>query len=87
MPDNDRREILCGMQGSPDPQNRPAAPDELGLVATGITALVAKRILETEGDAMSAANAQVHPMPSASSDEPSPPRPAHPQNVIRLRTS
>ena len=72
MPHNDRRQILCGMQGPPDPRNRPASPDELGLVATGITALVAKRILETKGDAMSTPNAQVDPMPSANSDEPSP---------------
>ena len=60
------------MEGPPDPQTRPAAPDELGLVATGITALVAKRILETKGDAMSAPNAQAHLMPSANSDKPSP---------------
>jgi cation diffusion facilitator CzcD-associated flavoprotein CzcO len=72
MPDDDHRQMLCGMEGPPDPQTRPAAPDELGLVATGITALVAKRILETKGDAMSAPNAQAHLMPSANSDEPSP---------------
>ena len=72
MPRNDRREILCGMEVPPDPQRRPTAPDELGLVATGITALVAKRILETKGDAMSAPNALVDPMGSANSDEPSP---------------
>ncbi len=59
------------MQGPPDPQNRPAAPRELGLVVTGITALVAKRILETKDDAMSTPNAQIRPMPSANSDEPS----------------
>ena len=72
MPDNDRRQMLCGMEGQTDPQTRPAAPDELGLVATGITALVAKRLLETKGDAMSAPNAQAHLMPSAHADEPSP---------------
>jgi cation diffusion facilitator CzcD-associated flavoprotein CzcO len=72
MPHNDRRPIMCVMQGPPHPQNRPAAPDELGLVATGITALVARRILETKDDAMSPPNAEVHPMPSANSDEPSP---------------
>jgi cation diffusion facilitator CzcD-associated flavoprotein CzcO len=72
MPPNDRQRILCRMEGTPDPQNRPAAPDELGLVATGITALVAMRISETKGDAVSAPHAQAHPMPSASSDEPSP---------------
>jgi putative flavoprotein involved in K+ transport len=72
MPPNDRRQILCGMEGTPDPQNRPAAPEELALVATGITALVAKRILETKGDAMSAPIAQAHPTPSASSHEQSP---------------
>lgn len=60
------------MEAPPDPQTRPAAPDELGLVATGITALVARRILETKGDAMSAPHAQAHLMPSANSDEPSP---------------
>jgi cation diffusion facilitator CzcD-associated flavoprotein CzcO len=72
MPDNGRRQMLCDMEGTPDPHTRLAAPDELGLVATGITALVAKRILETEGDAMSAPNAQVHPMSSTDSDEPRP---------------
>jgi cation diffusion facilitator CzcD-associated flavoprotein CzcO len=72
MPHNDRRQILCGMEGPPDPQHRPIAADELRLVATGITALVAKRILETKGDAMSVPNAQVHRMLSADSDEPSP---------------
>jgi hypothetical protein len=46
MPHADHRQILCGMKGPPDPQHRPAALDEFGLVATGITALVAKRILE-----------------------------------------
>ena len=46
------------MNGPTDP-NRPAAQDEFGLVATGITALVAKRILEATDDAMSATNASV----------------------------
>jgi hypothetical protein len=71
MPHHDDRQILCCMEGPPDPQNRPAGPDELGLVATGITALVAKRILETKGDAMSAPSEQADPMLSANSDEPS----------------
>ena len=80
MPHDDRRQILCGMEGPPDPQRRSAAPDEFGLVATGITALVAKRILETKGDAMSAPKAQVDPMRSANSDEPSPlPSPTGPK--------
>jgi putative flavoprotein involved in K+ transport len=72
MPSNDRGQILCGMERPPDAQRRPAAPDELALVAPGITALVARRILETKGDAVSASIAQTHPVPSASSDEPSP---------------
>ena len=72
MPRDDRRQILCGMQDPLDPQNRLAASDELGLVATGITALVAKRILETKGDAMAAPTAQLHPMPSSNSDQPTP---------------
>jgi cation diffusion facilitator CzcD-associated flavoprotein CzcO len=59
------------MEATPDPLNGPAAPDELGLVANGITALVARRILETEGDAMSAPIEQADPMLSANSDEPS----------------
>ena len=50
MPPNDRREILCDMEDTPDPQDRAAGPDELRLIATGITALVTKRILETKGD-------------------------------------
>jgi NADPH-dependent 2,4-dienoyl-CoA reductase/sulfur reductase-like enzyme len=57
------------MEGTPDPSYRPSAPDELGLVAIGITTLVARRILETKGDAMSAPAAQVPPRPSAGSDE------------------
>jgi cation diffusion facilitator CzcD-associated flavoprotein CzcO len=72
MSPKDRRQILYAMEHTPDLQNRPAAPDELGLLATGITALVAKRISETKGDAVSVPNAEAHPMPSASSDEPSP---------------
>jgi cation diffusion facilitator CzcD-associated flavoprotein CzcO len=60
------------MEGPLDPHNRPAAPDELGLVADGITALVARRILETKGDAVSVPIAQAHPMPSANSDGPRP---------------
>ena len=71
MPHNERRRILCGMEGPPDPHHRPTAPDELRLVATGLTALVAKRIVETKGDAMSAAKAQVDPIRSANSDGPS----------------
>ena len=70
MPHNERRRILCGMEGPPDPHHRPTAPDELRLVATGLTALVAKRIVETKGDAMSAAKAQVDPIRSANSDGP-----------------
>jgi cation diffusion facilitator CzcD-associated flavoprotein CzcO len=65
MRHNHRRQILCGMKGPPDPQDPTAAPDELVLVASGITALVAKRILETKGDAMSAPSAQAHPIPTA----------------------
>lgn len=72
MPPGDCQWILCGMEGTPDPTERPAAPDELGLVATGITALVAKRILETKGTALSVPNAQTHPTPSARTDEPTP---------------
>ncbi len=72
MPLGDRRQILCGMQGPPDPQNPLAAPHELRLVVAGMTALVAKRILETKGHVMSAPNAQVHPTPIGTSDEPSP---------------
>lgn len=72
MPPDDRRQIMCGMEGTPDSQDRPAASVELGLVATGITTLVAKRILETKGDAMSATETRVDSARSASSDEPSP---------------
>ncbi|MBV9000221.1 MAG: NAD(P)/FAD-dependent oxidoreductase [Solirubrobacterales bacterium] len=72
MTPNDRRPILCDMEGPLDPQLRPAASDELELVATGISALVAKRILETKGDAVSAPTAQTDPIPGATSDEPSP---------------
>src|SRR5262245_57504340 len=72
MPHNQRRQMLCGMEGPSDPQHRPTAPDEVGIVATGITALVATRILETKGDPVSAANAHVRLTPSANSDEPRP---------------
>ena len=60
------------MNGPPDPQHRPAAPDEFELVATGITALVAKRILETNDDAMSATTAPVDPAWPANGHEPNP---------------
>lgn len=69
MPHAGHRQILCGMKGPPDPQNRPAAPDEFGLVATGITALVAKRIAD---DAMSATTAPVDPARPANGHEPNP---------------
>jgi hypothetical protein len=72
MPHADHRQILCGMNGPPDPQHRPAAPDEFELVATGITALVAKRILETKDDAMSATKAPVDPGRRANGHEPNP---------------
>ena len=72
MPRAGHRQILCGMNGPPDPQHRPAAPDEFELVATGITALVAKRILETKDDAMSATKAPVDPARRASGHEPNP---------------
>jgi cation diffusion facilitator CzcD-associated flavoprotein CzcO len=71
MPRGARQQILCSMQGTPDPRDRPAASEELALVATGITALVAKRILETKGDTMSASNAQAAPLPNESSEAPS----------------
>ena len=77
MPPGDRQWILCGMEGTPDPNERLAAQDELGLVATGMTALVAKRILETKGTALSVPNAQTDPTPSARTDEPTPPRISH----------
>jgi len=57
------------MNGPPDPQNQPAELDEFGLVATGITALVAKRILETKDDAMSATKAPVVSARQANTDE------------------
>jgi cation diffusion facilitator CzcD-associated flavoprotein CzcO len=72
MPPIVRRQIMCGMETTPDPQDRPAASDELALLDNGIAALVAKRILETKGDAMSASITQVNPMPSTSSEEASP---------------
>ena len=53
------RQIMSGMNAPTDPQHRPAALDEFELVATGMTALVAKRILEATDDAMSATNASV----------------------------
>jgi hypothetical protein len=72
MPQADRRRILCGMKGPTDPQHRPAAPDEFELVATGITALVAKRILEARDDAMSATRAPVDSARRANGHEPNP---------------
>jgi hypothetical protein len=69
MPHADHRQILCGMNGPPDPQHRAAAPDEFELVATGITALVAKRILETKDDAMSATKAPVDSARQADTQE------------------
>ena len=60
------------MNGPPDPQNRPAELDEFGLVATGITALVANRILETKDHAMSATKAPVDPARRANGQEPNP---------------
>jgi cation diffusion facilitator CzcD-associated flavoprotein CzcO len=70
MPHDGRWQILCRMKGQPDPHDRPAAAHELPLVASGITALVARRILETKGDAMSAPIAQIHPMPTERFEEP-----------------
>jgi hypothetical protein len=72
MPHAGHRQILCGMKGPTDPQRRPAAQDEFELVATGITALVAKRILETKDDAMSATKAPVAPGWRANGHEPTP---------------
>jgi len=60
------------MNGPTDPQHSPAALDEFGLVATGITALVAKRILETTDDAMSASKAPADPARRANGHEPNP---------------
>jgi hypothetical protein len=60
------------MNGPSDPHHRPAAQDEFELVATGITALVAKRILETQADAMSATKAPVDPARRANRHEPNP---------------
>src|SRR5581483_10112256 len=57
MPHAGHRRILCGMNGPIDPQHRTAALDEFELVATGITALVAKRILETKLDSLFTTNA------------------------------
>jgi hypothetical protein len=78
MPQAGHRQILCGMNGPPDPQHQPAAPDEFELVATGITALVAKRILETKADAMSATKAPVDPARRAHAHEPNRSRPTRP---------
>jgi hypothetical protein len=72
MPHADHRPILCGMNGPPDPQQRPVALDEFELIATGITALVAQRILETKDDAMSATKAPVDPARPANGHEPKP---------------
>jgi hypothetical protein len=72
MPRAGHLKILCGMKGPPDPQNRPAALDEFELVATGITALVAKRILEAKDDATSATKAPVDPARRANRREPNP---------------
>jgi hypothetical protein len=72
MPHADHRRILCGMKGPTDPQHRAAAQDEFDLVATGITALVAKRILETKDDATSATKATVDPARRANRHEPNP---------------
>jgi hypothetical protein len=60
------------MNGPSDPHHRPAAQDEFELVATGITALVAKRILETQADAMPETNAAVDPARRAHAHEPNP---------------
>jgi hypothetical protein len=60
------------MKGPTDPRHRPVALDEFELVAAGITALVAKRILETKDDAMSATNAPVDPARRANGHEPNP---------------
>lgn len=60
------------MKGPTDPQHRPAAQDEFDLVATGITALVAKRILEATDDAVSATKASVDPAQSANGPERNP---------------
>ena len=72
MPHAGHRQILCGMNGPTDPQHRAAAPDEFELVATGITALVAKRILETKDDAMFATKPPVGPARPANGHEPNP---------------
>ena len=72
MPHAGYRQIMCGMNGPTDPQHRPAALDEFELVATGITALVAKRILEATDDAGSATNASVDAARRANGHEPNP---------------
>lgn len=61
MPYGDRRPILSGMNSPPDPQRRPDAPDGFGHIASGMTALVAKRILEANDDAMTATKAPADP--------------------------
>jgi hypothetical protein len=70
MPHAGHRRILCGMKGPTDPQPRPAALDEFGLVATGITALVANRILETKDHAVSATKASVDSARQTDTQEP-----------------
>jgi len=60
------------MKDPTDPQHRPAAQDEFDLVATGITALVAKRILEATDDAVSATKASVDPARRANGPERNP---------------
>ena len=60
------------MKGPTDPQHRPAAQDEFDLVATGISALVAKRILEATDDAVSATKASVDPAQRANGPERNP---------------
>ena len=64
--------MLRGMNGPTDPQRRPDAPDGFGLIASGMTALVAKRILEANDAAMAATKAPVDPARHANRHEPSP---------------
>jgi cation diffusion facilitator CzcD-associated flavoprotein CzcO len=56
MPVASSRRILCSMEDPLDPQ-RPT--NAFGLLAPGMAALVARRILETKGDGMSATHAQL----------------------------
>jgi len=70
MPHDGHRQILCRMNSPPNPQNRPAAPDEFGLVATGMIALVANRILETKDAATSATQAPLDSAREADTQEP-----------------